>query len=115
MGKLRSKISYTVAMEQFNYILETFPSLVTISAKHQILRSIGRKNKLWGVKNCQFLDDVVYGLCSKLETDRQTTTKSQAYEAARYSMQFGIKSLGIYSRSITKLLAIDQLYTATVE
>ena len=32
-------------------------------------------------------------------------------------MQFGIKSLGIYSRHrapITKLLAIDQLYSATV-
>ena len=30
-------------------------------------------------------------------------------------MQFGIKALGIYSRNLlTKLLAIDQLYTATV-
>ena len=55
---LRNRIKDTVCRKEalhnyptiFYYILETFPSLVTISAKHQILRPIGRKNKLWDVK-----------------------------------------------------------------
>ena len=41
---------FSAAVEQFFYILETFPNLVTISAKHQILHYIWSSRKLFAGK-----------------------------------------------------------------
>ena len=82
-----TKISDTAVVEEFCYILETFLSFVTISAKHQKLRHIWRRNKL-----CRWMERQNSNvLCNKYY---QEWTALQNFGVVRYNAMKSSPLLG---------------------